>query len=319
MRSPLPYFLHSAVATRRTYEFEEMPNLQGKDQKADKSRGGKMKKLILALMALCALQPVLAMDPGHAENDGHTPLTRAAQDGDVETCKQLIAAGADVNEPNVHGFTPLYCAISAFETIPIVQLLLNHGANIHTKSHGQTPLFRACKIMQDLPLSKLLLEYGANGNTPESRAGYTPLMIIFLSTSQAQEFAQLLLTHGADIFPQDNINGENALMLAAYLPFERTACRTLLNHQIELGKRMYTLLACLKHASPTHACAKLLYRERKDLLWPHLNCYKLQTLLNAKNKKGETAYDLSARFNVRHGIERLEWLKPIDAKKKDPQ
>lgn len=73
----------------------------------------------------------------------------------------LLAQGADVNARNAHGWTPLHVAAAGGDPA-VVELLLQHRADVHAQSHiGTTALDNAamrgsCKAVIDL-----LLAHGA--------------------------------------------------------------------------------------------------------------------------------------------------------------
>ena len=46
---------------------------------------------------------------------GHTPLTTASGNGEVEAVRVLLEAGADVNKRNSHGRTPLSLALEVYD------------------------------------------------------------------------------------------------------------------------------------------------------------------------------------------------------------
>jgi ankyrin repeat protein len=65
---------------------------------------------------------------------GMTPLQYAAREGNVETGRVLIAAGADVNAPEAqHSFTPMLIAIYNGK-YDFASLLLEHGAEVNDGS-----------------------------------------------------------------------------------------------------------------------------------------------------------------------------------------
>uniref|UniRef100_A0A183C3I5 ANK_REP_REGION domain-containing protein n=1 Tax=Globodera pallida TaxID=36090 RepID=A0A183C3I5_GLOPA len=74
---------------------------------------------------------------GHVEN----PLTLAAGGGHTEMVKLLLDSGADLEEPNDEGYTPLMEA-SREGHLDVVELLLNRGANVNAKIEDglETPL-----------------------------------------------------------------------------------------------------------------------------------------------------------------------------------
>lgn len=68
------------------------------------------------------------------------PLVRAAARGHIRMCERLLAGGADVNERDPAGNTPLIAAIKRLEGGPIVKLLAA-GADIHARDReGMTAL-----------------------------------------------------------------------------------------------------------------------------------------------------------------------------------
>jgi methionyl-tRNA formyltransferase len=67
-----------------------------------------------------------------ADKTGWTPLIRAAYAGDEKRCRRLLEAGADPNEPNMNGTTPLMYACSCVDAAKgrsVMKLLLEFGAD----------------------------------------------------------------------------------------------------------------------------------------------------------------------------------------------
>ena len=89
---------------------------------------------------------------------GETPLMMAAFNGQLHLAEQLIARGADVNQP---GWTPLHYAATAGDSA-MIRLLLEEHAYIDAASpNGTTPLMMAAYYGNPMA-TKLLLEEGAD-------------------------------------------------------------------------------------------------------------------------------------------------------------
>ena len=63
-------------------------------------------------------------------------IHEAAGRGNIETVKQHLAAGTDVNAKDAEGFTPLHYAA----TKEVAELLIAKGALVNAKGDGETPL-----------------------------------------------------------------------------------------------------------------------------------------------------------------------------------
>ncbi|MGA9760895.1 MAG: ankyrin repeat domain-containing protein [Gaiellaceae bacterium] len=81
-------------------------------------------------------------DVNDSDKDGFTPLHFAAQNRSPEIASVLISAGANVNASDTHGNSPLWVAIFSYEGDgSIVQLLLDNKADpYHKNKAGNTPV-----------------------------------------------------------------------------------------------------------------------------------------------------------------------------------
>jgi ankyrin repeat protein len=98
-----------------------------------------------------------AKEYGH----GHTPLMRAALDGNTERVKELIHQGTDINQRDDNGRTALMFAVinMHYETMKV---LLEHGADVNARSNkGGTALMGAASA-GDLRMVQALLDKGAD-------------------------------------------------------------------------------------------------------------------------------------------------------------
>jgi uncharacterized protein len=113
------------------------------------------------VVLLCC--PGWSGDPeGTVEIDqgGLTPLLFAALNGDVESARQLLDAGADVNETAAAGTTAL--VMSAHRgSVPLVTLLLERGADPDTAGGGYSALHSAV-LRGDADMVDQLLAHGAS-------------------------------------------------------------------------------------------------------------------------------------------------------------
>jgi uncharacterized protein len=168
---------------------------------------------------------------------GLTALVFAAREGDQESAKQLLDAGADVNQTTEYGWTPLLTATNN-RHYKLGQYLVERGANPNIANKGGwTPLYLATDNrnieggdypvpkpdMDHLEFIKFLLDHDADPNARAKdntltrtiftmqwfyEAGATP----FVRAAQSSDTAlmRLLLDYGADPFAVTD-NGDSAL------------------------------------------------------------------------------------------------------------
>ena len=168
-----------------------------------------------------------------------TPLMFAAREGDLESAKLLVAAGADVNALDGDGKDVLGLAIFNGSYDVASFLIDNHSKVNQADAQRFTTLFWAVDrrnmetapnfpwvvTTDPLPLIKKLLDAGANpnavvNNTPRGRMREGTPRIVFATPlmraafSGDLELVKLLLSYGADptIVSKDN---ETVLMAAA--------------------------------------------------------------------------------------------------------
>jgi ankyrin repeat protein len=174
--------------------------------------------------------------PAPKDGGGLTPLVYAARENCMECAKDLVEAGADVNQRTFYGWTPLLVATQN-RHYQLAAYLLDHGANPNTPNKGGwSPLYLAtdnrnieggdypvrAPDMDHLDFIKLLIAKGANvnqrvcgaestteeckGDSTETRTNFTMQWLFedgatpFLRAAQSGdvELMKLLLDHGAD-------------------------------------------------------------------------------------------------------------------------
>jgi ankyrin repeat protein len=156
---------------------------------------------------------------------GLTALVFAAREGDIESTRRLIDAGAGVNQRTEYGWTPLLTAVNN-RNYALAAMLIDKGADVNLANKGGwTPLYLATDNRNieggDYPVPKAdldhlaiierLLQAGANPNVPVKdntltrtiftmqwffEEGATP----FVRAAQSSDTAlmQLLLKYNAD-------------------------------------------------------------------------------------------------------------------------
>lgn len=149
--------------------------------------------------------------------DAATVLAWAADNGHIDIVKLLIAKGVDVNarDRDGRGNSALICAVWSVD-VPIVRLLLKHGADANVGNSNWTPLMTAAWAMGSsrrskkdvLTILKLLLAKGAKVNARDG-AGQTALSLAAAVGDVAM--LKVLLRAGAYIHTRDK-RGNGALM-----------------------------------------------------------------------------------------------------------
>lgn len=143
------------------------------------------------------------------DNIGHSPLIYAIGREQVEAVRLLLEYGADPNNKDIKGITPLAFVAdpqpirdaSAQKRLEIAQLLLDKGADLSLQNNaGNQPLWVAVFSASDgntekLSLVELMLRHGADmhhknnaGNSPldfAKKVGWKPLLDV-LEKKQGQ-------------------------------------------------------------------------------------------------------------------------------------
>jgi ankyrin repeat protein len=163
----------------------------------------------------------------NTDGGGLTPLVFAARQGNLETVKVLVAAGADVNQVTHYGWSALLTATQN-RNYRIGKFLLEHGADPNRANKGGwTPLYLAtdnrnieggdypvrAPDMDHLEFIKMLLEKGADVNARVCGAQSTPAQCRGDSTETRTIFTmQWVYEDGATPFWRAAQSGDVPLM-----------------------------------------------------------------------------------------------------------
>ena len=167
-----------------------------------------MKHLLLTTIAA-----VLVVGCGPVELDlTDSPIIReaelsiAASTGNIETVKQLLAAGRDVNTKALGGETLLHQA-AMYGHNEIAELLIAKGADVNARNEliGATPLFMRLPFgaaAGHKEIIELLIAKGADVNARD-KYGFTPLHWAIIGRADGvttdKETAKLLIAKDADV------------------------------------------------------------------------------------------------------------------------
>ncbi len=142
---------------------------------------------------------------------GSTPLLIVARNGDVETARALVEAGADINDTAAAGTSALVIAAHSGHSALAIYLL-EQGAKPNAADAGYTPL-HAAVLRSDVALARALLRHDADADavvehgTPGRRFGSdfsirhqaVGANAFWLASMYGElEILRLLAEHGAD-------------------------------------------------------------------------------------------------------------------------
>jgi len=138
-------------------------------------------------------------------------LADRIQAGDRRAALAMIAEGADVNQPQPDGTTPLHWAAYRVDR-ELFAALLKKGARANVvNKYGASPLAEAARVA-NVELVGMLLEAGAEANAA-NEDGQTALMLAARTGDVA--LAKLLVQHGADVNRREQYRNQSAVMWAA--------------------------------------------------------------------------------------------------------
>lgn len=179
------------------------------------------------------------------DESGNTKLHIASQKEDYDLVKALIFHGANPNELNNDGYSPLLFAF-LYENVEIIQFFLDNGADIHTESNSKEGVIHVAVRTKNLEVLELSLEYGADIDK-QNKSGNTALHDAAINNNSGA--VKLLVENGADVSIK-NKQGYTALDLAKqslYYGYER---KNLIISTQEYVDKKNEILSILENKQP---------------------------------------------------------------------
>ncbi len=205
--------------------------------------------VILFFLCLCshainAQEDNLKFDSTYIKSQLNFMLFQYCDSGDTEAVSKLLEFGAEPDNSNEYGVTPLMYAVQS-SSYDLVELLLRNNVNPNKKPFdGNTALIAAVRVGSD-SISELLLKYNADVNV-QNNLGLSPLH--YSAWYGMPYMTDVLLYYGASVDVVDN-RGNTPLILSAYNG-------TLLSGKVLLENKANSNLVNQKGVSPLMLAAQ---------------------------------------------------------------
>lgn len=237
---------------------------------------------------------------------GITPLTIAAEKGNMEIIKMLVEDGkATINEASSYGITPLISAAAAGQD-EAVAYLIQKGADVTVKDDlGKTALLYAIGYDKPKLINNLISLNNAAVNLPDN-AGNTPL--IYATQKGLFNNVKLLVSNGANVDYRNPATGLSALAAAA-----AEGHSNIIRYLVKIGKADVNLTD-LSGRTPVFYAVE---HNKTDALRTLLS---LGANVNAKDNTGTTPLMRATSKNQQDCIEiLLREKKTVNPNEKDSQ
>lgn len=139
-------------------------------------------------------------------------LTEAARNGDVETVKQYLDQGANIEQPDETGETLLISAALAGQSA-VVEVLISANANVHARNRKGLTALHAAAYAGHLNVAIQLIKSGADVKDSANRLSTTALHLAAEENKLA--VVDLLLAKGAAVEAEER-NGYTAITQAGW-------------------------------------------------------------------------------------------------------
>ncbi|SDL79454.1 Ankyrin repeat [Halarsenatibacter silvermanii] len=182
-----------------------------KQDRAQKEKGGGEETMIKkAAIFMLIFGFIFAMTALTAVVEAESNLLELVKEETPEKIEEALKDGADVNQTDDRGKTPLIVAAAHNSRPEVIDLLLDYGARMERRDkNGQTALYHAARHNPSPEVMRKIIWRGAAVNVT-SDAGYTPLLRA--AELGAENKVEILISRGAEI-DRRGPKGETALML----------------------------------------------------------------------------------------------------------
>ena len=130
-------------------------------------------------------------------HDGRTPLYDAIciLGRSRATCIKMIQVGSDVNHTAPIGSSPLRNAIEVGSGVPVVDILIDAGADVHHVHNGENLLHITAKVSTGFTCEELLWA----GVDIDAQTSYGQTAVIIAATNNSHDVLKTLIYHRAQL------------------------------------------------------------------------------------------------------------------------
>ncbi|QZW33284.1 MPPV-015 ankyrin repeat protein [Magpiepox virus 2] len=194
-------------------------------------------------------------DINTVDNAGKTPICCAVIRNLIDVTKELISLGADINKGDINNMTPLHHMMRFAESTELIEILLDHGADINAVNNfGETPL-HILKGSRD-HITRTLITRGANVHAID----YNGNTLLHKAMLNSNAILTDIIKLGVDINYRNNLEGKTPLHYAVMYPL-RKRVSILLQHGADVN--------IIDNSGNTPLSSNTLYKK-----WLHHNEYK---------------------------------------------